>query len=355
VFAVIMAGGQGTRFWPRSRRSKPKQLLEIVGKRTMIKKTIDRLSPLISEESIYAVINMLHLEETKEQTGLPEENIIVEPVGRNTAPCVGLAALHIERKDPEGIMIVLPADHHIEAEESFLETVLAAKEVASKDGYLVTLGIRPKSPSIGFGYIEKGELLGQVGSKEFFKVERFTEKPDMETARRFLSQGGFFWNSGMFIWKVSTILEEIRTHLPSLHSGLMEVREVIGTDQEREMVSRVYSNIEGVSIDYGIMEKSDIAVVIPSDFGWNDVGTWASLDEVQSRDEHGNVLKGKCLAVETRDTVVEGRDKLIVALGLERMIIVDTEDAILIADKDSSQDVKKIVKMLEEEGLDEYL
>ncbi len=355
MYAVIMAGGKGTRFWPRSRKTRPKQLLEIVGKRTMIKKTIDRLSPLMSEESIYAVVNMLHLEETMEQTGLPEENIIVEPVGRDTAPCIGLAALHIERKDPEGIMIVLPADHHIEDEESFLETVSAAKVVASRDGYLVTLGISPKSPSTGFGYIEKGELLGEIDSREFFRVERFAEKPDLETARRFLSEGSFSWNSGMFIWKVSTILEEIRTHIPSLHAGLMEIREAIGTDEEMDVVSKVYSSIEGISIDCGIMEKSDISVVIPSDFGWNDVGTWASLDEVMPRDEHGNVVKGKCLTVGTRDTVVYGRDKLIVTLGLERMVIVDTEDAILIADKDSSQDVKKIVKMLEEEGMDEYL
>jgi mannose-1-phosphate guanylyltransferase len=310
---------------------------------------------VIAEEDIYAVVNTLHLEETRKQTDLSEDNIIVEPVGRNTAPCIGLAALRIQRRDPEGVMIVLPADHHIEDEESFLKTLSVAGEIASREGYLVTLGIKPRSPATGFGYIEKGELLGKLDSREFFKVKRFTEKPDLETAARFLAEGNFSWNSGMFIWKVSTILEEMKNHLPSLYSGLMEIRKAVGTDREGEIISEVYSGIESISVDYGIMEKSNITAVIPSDFGWNDVGSWSSLDELLPKDKDGNVLEGKCLALETSDTVVYGNGKLIATIGLDGMVIVDTKDAILIARKDRCQNVGKIVERLEEEGMDEYL
>ena len=361
MFAVVMAGGQGTRFWPESRRSKPKQFLNIIGNETMIRKTIERLLPIIPKENIYAVVNESHLQETIGQTGL-SDNIIMEPIGRNTAPCIGLAALYIQRKDPEGVMVALPADHYIEDQEAFLKTILAAEETALSKGYLVTLGTEPKYPATGFGYIEKGELLGKSGSKvypdegrEFFKVKRFTEKPDITTATEFLADGNFLWNSGIFVWKVSAILEQIKTHLPSLYDGLMKIRRAIGTNQEREAISEVYSNIESISIDYGVMEKSNIATVIPSDFGWNDVGSWASLDEVLPKDKDGNVLIGKCISLETKDTVVYGKDKLIATLGLDGIVVVDTGDAILISRKDKCQDVKKIVERLEKEGMDEYL
>jgi len=355
MFGVIMAGGQGTRFWPKSRRSRPKQLLNIVGDESMIKKTVNRLIPAIPKENIYAVINISHFDETKEQTGLSDDNIIVEPMGRNTAPCIGLAALYVERKDPEGVMVVLPADHHIEDEDSFLETLLVAKKAAYEKGCLVTLGIKPESPATGFGYIEKGELLGNSGTKDLFSVRRFTEKPDLDTAKRFLAEGNFLWNSGIFIWKASTIIEEIKIHLPLLHKGLEEIRKAIGTDREEKIIAKVYSNIEGISIDYGVMEKSNITAVIPSDFGWNDVGSWSSLDELLSKDEHGNIVKGKCLPLETGDTIMYGRDKLIATLGLDGLVIVDTGDVILIARKDRCQDVRKIVEKLEKEGMDRYL
>ena len=355
MFGVIMAGGHGTRFWPKSRRSTPKQLLQIIGDRSMIGKTVDRMTPVIPKENIFAVINVSHLEDTKKHTGLPDQNIIVEPVGRNTAPCIGLAAVYLERKDPEGVMIVLPADHYIEDEEAFRKTLLAAKETVSDKEYLVTLGIRPESPSTGFGYIEKGDILGQSGDREIFRVRRFTEKPDINTAEKFLEKGSFLWNSGMFIWKVSTILEEIKTHLPSLHKGLEEIRQAIGTDREEKIIAEVYSNLESISIDYGVMEKSKIAVVIPSDFGWNDVGSWSALHELLEKDESGNLVQGKCLTLETRDTIIHGRDKLIATLGVDGLVIVDTKDAILVTRKDKCQDVKKIVERLEKEGMDEYL
>ena len=355
MFAVIMAGGQGTRFWPKSRRSKPKQLLNIIGDEAMIKKTVDRLIPIIPNENVYAVINASHFNETKEETGLSEENIIVEPVGRNTAPCIGLAALHIERKDPEGVMVVLPSDHFIEDEKTFRETLLGAKEVAFQQDYLVTLGIKPKSPETGFGYIEKGEFLRESGSSKLFKVKRFTEKPDLNTAKAFLDDGNFLWNSGIFIWKASTILDEMKTHIPILYEGLKEIREVMGSEREREVVSSIYTGIEGISIDYGVMEKSSITAVIPSDFGWNDVGSWSSLDELLQKDTNGNIFQGKCLGLETRDTLIHGKDKLIVTLGLDGLVIVDTEDAVLIARKDRCQDVKKIVERLDQEGMEEYL
>ncbi|MEW6614377.1 MAG: mannose-1-phosphate guanylyltransferase [Thermodesulfobacteriota bacterium] len=354
MFAVVMAGGQGTRFWPKSRRSKPKQFLDIIGNKTMVMKTIERLTPLIPRENIYAVVNESHLQETIEQTGL-SDNIIMEPVGRNTAPCIGLAALYIQRKDPEGVMVALPADHHIEDQEAFLKTLLAAEDVARSTGYLVTLGTEPGYPATGFGYIEKGDLLGKSGSKEFFKVKRFTEKPDITTATEFLADGNFFWNSGIFVWKVPAILKQIETHLPFLYNGLTKIRGAIGTDREREAISKVYSSIESISIDYGVMEKSNITAVVPSDFGWNDVGSWASLDEVLPKDEDENILIGKCISLETRDTVVYGKDKLIATLGLDGIVVVDTGDAILISRKDKCQDVKKIVERLEKEGMDEYL
>jgi mannose-1-phosphate guanylyltransferase len=355
VFAAIMAGGQGTRFWPKSRRSKPKQFLSIICDETMISNTVNRLIPIIPKENIFSVINRSHINEMKEHTSIIEENIIVEPIGRNTAPCIGLAAIYIQRKDPEGVMVALPADHYIKEEELFHKTLLIAKEVASKKGYLVTLGIEPKTPATGFGYIEKGEPLLQKGSNEVFKVKRFTEKPDLNTASKFLTSGNFLWNSGIFVWKVSTILEEIKAYLPSLYCGLMEIKDAIGTKQERDVISKVYSDIESISIDYGIMEKSNNAVVIPSDFTWNDVGTWSSLDELMPKDEDGNILQGDCIALETRDTSIFSQDKLIITLGIDGIVIVETKDVILISSKNKTQDIKKILERLEEEGLDKYL
>ena len=355
MFAVIMAGGQGTRFWPESRRARPKQLLNIIGDRAMIKMTVDRLIPSIPKENIYAVINASHRDETREGTGLSDSNIIVEPVGRNTAPCIGLAALHVERRDPEGVMVVLPADHHIKDEKSFLKTLLKAREAASHGDCLVTLGIKPESPATGYGYIEKGELLEEQGLEGLFKVKRFTEKPDLNTAEVFLKNGNFLWNSGIFVWKASTILNEIKIHIPMLYEGLKEIRTVLGSEREAETVSSVYAGLEGVSIDYGVMEKSNIATVIPSDFGWNDVGSWSSLDELLEKDSNGNIFKGKCLGLETRDTVIYGKDRLVTAIGLDGLIIVDTEDALLVVRKDRCQDVKKIVEKLDQEGMEEYL
>lgn len=358
MHAVIMAGGRGTRFWPRSREKKPKHLLDIVSNRTIIQETVDRIKPLIKAKNILIVTGKKHARELMKQLPeVPAKNILIEPVGRNTAACIGLAAVHIQKKAKNDVMVVLPSDHGIGDPERYRTVIAAAAQAAEKENALVTIGIQPTSPHTGFGYMEGGTSIGQVAGHALLRVKSFREKPDRKQAQAFLQSGNFFWNSGMFVWKASTILNEIERFLPDLYSGLMIIKASLGKSSEAKTLSTIYKGLAAISIDYGIMEKAKDVFVIPASFGWSDVGSWDALWEISSKDGRGNALAGGSQAIleSTENALVYSPNKLVALVGMKDVIVVETKDALLICKKGRSQDVKKIVDALEAKKLTRYL
>jgi len=354
-YALIMAGGTGTRLWPRSRRDRPKQLLDIVSERTMLQETHERIRPLIPDEQIFVVTNDGYVDIVRQQLpALPEGNIIGEPEGHGTAPCIGLAALHLRRLDPSGVMAVLPADHLIRKEAVFRRVLQAAVQVA-EGGHLVTLGIQPTHPETGYGYIQRGDLLRRVGEYDAYRVQRFTEKPDRDQAEAFLDSGGYYWNSGMFVWRVSAILREIERLMPELYAQLMEIDSALGTPQERAVLERVWATVEDQTIDFGIMERAEDVAVIPADIGWSDVGSWATLFQLLPSDENSNVVIGEHFGIETSDTLIYSPRRLIATVGVKGLVIVDTDDALLVCPRDRAQEVKALVDALRRDNKHEYL
>jgi mannose-1-phosphate guanylyltransferase len=351
MYAVILAGGSGKRLWPLSRRESPKQLLDIThSQRPLLQETFTRLQPLVPLDNVYVITAGQYVGSTRERLpSLPSENVIVEPEGRGSAPAIGLAALHIWRKDPEAVMACLPADHHITEPERFRRALSAAEQVAQQ-GHLVTLGIKPERPHTGYGYIELGQRLSEVDDHAVYSVARFTEKPDEETAVRFVQGGRHLWNSGMFIWKASAFLEEVARHLPRLDDCLSQLDCVLGTEDENEALERLWPQVEKETVDFGIMEKADDVVVIPVGMGWSDVGSWASLMELLPADGDGNVVVGDHLGLETRGSLIYSQGRLVATLGVENLIVVETDDAILVCPKDRAQEVKRLVERLEQEG-----
>jgi mannose-1-phosphate guanylyltransferase len=334
----------------------PKHLLDIQGERTIIRETVDRIRPLVPPERILVVTGRSHAAELIRQLPeIPAENILIEPVGRNTAPCIGLAALYIQKRVPDAVMLVLPSDHRIGDEITFRRVLAAAGKVASERDSLITIGILPTGPETGYGYIEQGDLLPNCGAAGTCGVRSFREKPSLEQAREFLRQGGFPWNSGMFVWKASTILKAIKRFLPELHEGLMQIREALGTEREEEIVGEVYSAQKAVSIDYGVMEKAEDVLVVPGDFGWSDLGSWDSLWEVSGKDGNGNVARGNLIGIDAFDSLVHSPGKLVALVGVRDLLVVETDDALLICRRGRSQDVRKVVEILETKGLKEYL
>jgi len=354
AYAVILAGGKGERFWPSSRKNYPKQLLPIGTEKSMIEESVKRITPLIPPERILIVTNQILTEKITELLPqIPKANILGEPQGRNTAPAIGWGAVEVQAKDSEGVMVVLTADHIIKDEGRFREILKAGVEIAGKEEVLLTIGIKPTRPETGYGHIKPKKKLSEVGEKkdiEVFEVERFVEKPDLERAKQY-NREGYLWNSGMFIWKTTTILENMQEYLPSLHQGLVKIGKNVGS---KEIVEEVYRSIEGESIDYGIMEKAKKVYVIKGDFPWNDVGSWAALEEIYPPNEEGNIVRGQSIGIDSKNCILVGKDKLIATLGVQDLIVVDTADAILICPKDKAQEVKKLVKKLKEEGLEEY-
>ena len=350
MHAVIMAGGRGTRFWPRSREKKPKHLLDIVSNRTIIQETVDRIKPLIKPENILIVTGKKHARELMKQLPeIPAKNIIIEPVGRNTAACIGLAAIHIQKKAKDDVMVVLPSDHGIADPGQYRKVIAAAAKAAKKENTLITVGLKPTSPDTGFGYMEGGASAGHIGSETLLRVKAFREKPNLKQARTFLQSGNFFWNSGMFIWKASTILHEIERFLPDLYSGLMTIKAALGKSAEAKTVSAIYKGLASISIDYGVMEKAKDVFMIPASFGWSDVGSWDTLWEISAKDQNGNAVTGGSQAIfeNTENALVYSPKKLVALVGMKDVIIVETKDALLICKKGQSQDVKKIVDALE--------
>ena len=355
-YAVIMAGGSGTRLWPLSRHDRPKQSLKLVGERTMFQHAVERLAPLFSPEQILVVTKADHVKLLASQTPeLPIGNFLVEPEGRGTAPAIGLAALHLRRRDPAAIMAVLTADHFIADTDGFRQTLAAAAQVAQA-GHLVTLGIKPSSPSTGFGYIQQAESLGIEAGFPVFRVKRFSEKPNQADATRMVASGDHSWNSGMFIWRVDRILEEFQRQMPGFYAQLSELETVLGTADYPTKISHLWPQVAEQTIDYGVMEGAKDVAVIPVEIGWSDVGSWSSLFELLPIDTEGNILTGAHVAIDTHNTLVlGGKKRLIATIGVEDLVIVDTEDALLICTKEREQDVRAVVKQLKQEGRTAWL
>ncbi|MFH0786620.1 MAG: mannose-1-phosphate guanylyltransferase [Pseudomonadota bacterium] len=356
LFFVIMAGGRGTRFWPRSRTKTPKQLLDIVGTKTILEQTIDRLLPLTDWEHIFVVTEIAQAEAIRSLLpDLLESRLIVEPLGRNTAPCIGLAALILSGIDSAATMAVLPADHYILLVPSFQETLLAAAQASREGDYLLTLGITPNFPETGYGYLEQGQQVMSVKDHPVWEVKAFHEKPDRSKAEAMLKTGKFFWNSGMFVWTVSAILNQMSRLTPALYGELTNLKKYLGSPGWEEALMAGYKVMENISIDYAVMEKAEKVLMLAGDFGWNDVGSWEAVYQLQPKDEQGNCLKGPVWVLDSQGCLVYSPQKTVALIGMNDLVVVDTPDALLICPRERAQEVKKIVELLERQGKIELL
>lgn len=353
TYGVIMAGGGGTRFWPLSRHAEPKQLLNLSGKDRMINETIDRVSMICEKTDIFVVTNVAQVPKMKAVTErrLKDDHILSEPCARNTAACIGYAAMEIVRKYGDGVMCIFPSDHSVQDWDAFAKTIRLAQEVAENEDCLLTLGIRPTYPSTGYGYIR----YDASADVKAYPVLTFKEKPELSVAEVYVKSGDYVWNSGMFIWKASVILSHFEKLLPEVYACLARIGEAMNTPGELDVLQSVYPTIPSISIDYGILEKSTDVKVIPAEMGWDDVGSWDNLGVLHEEDENGNIFVGKHVALDTKDCVTYSGKRLIATLGVKDLIIVETEDAILVCDKNRAQEVKKITDALKECGETEYL
>jgi mannose-1-phosphate guanylyltransferase len=353
LFAIIMAGGVGSRFWPRSKKKTPKQLLRIFGENTMIQNTVARMSELVPRENILIVTNDLQKPGVIEQLpDIPVENIIVEPFGRNTAACIGLASIIVQQREPDAVTFILPADHIITETENFVDTLKTAASFANENPALVTIGIVPTQPETGYGYIQIDE---DSGKNNVFKVLTFAEKPNYATAVNFVKSGDFFWNSGMFIWKIKTILDEIKIHMPDLYEGLIQIGDQINSSDFTNILSNVYGKLRSISIDYGIMEKSEKVFLVKGKFNWSDVGSWEAVYQLNEKDQEGNVKVGNTYTDMVLDSYIYSPDKFTAVIGLDNLIVINTENALLICRRDKSQDVKNIIDYLKLNKLKDHL
>lgn len=356
--AVIMAGGRGERFWPQSRSSMPKQFLSLTSDgKTMIQLTVERLKGLVEPEDIYIATNGMYKEIVKEQLPtVPEKNILFEPAPKNTAPCIAFAAAVIAARHQDAVMIVLPSDHIITNTPLFVETFSAAAQVAQAGENLVTVGVAPTFPETGYGYIKMAAAVQQKGvEQKVYEVEKFVEKPDLETAKQYLLDGNYLWNSGMFTWKVSSFYKNLEEFLPGVHAMAKNIEKAVDTDSFTQTVKTEFEKCEPVSVDYGIMEKAPRVYTVPASFGWDDVGSWLSLERINPQDAQGNVVKGNVLLTNASNNIFVTDEKLIAAVGLQNTIVVNTENAVLVCAKENAQDVKKIVEQLKQNRMDEYL
>ncbi len=356
IWAVVMAGGMGTRFWPASRRRRPKQVLPLLGRSTLIQDTVERLKPFISEKRILIITNSFQKPILRKiLKKIPDRNFITEPCSRNTAPCLMLAAFHIEKRDPNAIFIALPADHQIGNSKSFRNHLKVACKLALKDKHVV-FGIPPTRPHTGFGYIACGDIIGREDGVEIYRGSKFVEKPSLARAKAFLRSRKYFWNSGMFVWKLSFFLRSVERILPHLSRKLHKVKPYVGTQREKLILRKVFPSCPPISIDYALMEKVRDLCVVKAGFDWSDVGSWEELENLLGSDRWGNVLQGKVVTLESWDNVVRaGKERLVSLLGVKNLIVVDTEDALLICQKGKAQEVKKLVEMLHRRKFDAYL
>jgi mannose-1-phosphate guanylyltransferase len=353
LYPVIMAGGSGTRFWPLSRKARPKQFLPLASEKPLIADTALRLGKLAKLKDVFVVCGKVHAPSVaKLVKGLPKANILVEPAARNTAPAIALAALAVEARDPKGVMAILPSDHHVGDVPGFQRTLATASKLAEQ-GHLVTLGIKPQRPETGYGYIRVGDSL----SGEARQVAAFVEKPDLPTAQRYVASGEYLWNGGIFVFRADVILAAFEKHMPELWEGLKKLRAVVKKPKAfGALLAKVFPKLPSQSIDYGVMEKAENIAVLPGDFGWSDVGSFAAIPEVREADAQGNVISGKgAITVDCNGCVVLANGKPLAVVGLSDVVAVDAGDAILVIPKDRSQDVRKVVEALRERKMEKYL
>ena len=356
LHAVIMAGGSGTRFWPASRGDRPKQLLTLVGGEPLIRTTFDRITPLVPPERVWVVTTAATADATAEVLHeLPEGNILIEPVGRDTAACAGFAAVAVRHSDPDGVCVVLPADHVIREKSRFRRAMAAGAEAVKRDGGMLTFGIRPTRPETGFGYLQVGAEHCDVGEWTIHRLARFVEKPDLATARRYLADGGYLWNSGMFVWPVTELLDEIERQLPLLADGLGRIAAAYNADRSSEVIEEIYPELPRISIDYGIMEGAERCWIMPVNFPWSDVGAWPSLAELLPCDDDGNAHRGRTVSLDCSDCILVGDGPVVAAAGVKDVIVVATRDAVLVVPVDDAQRVKDIVVEIQQRGWKDVL
>lgn len=347
LYALILAGGKGTRLYPLSRSSRPKQFLKVVNNKSLLVNTVERIHPLIPKDNIFVITNKEYENQIREElSDICAENIFTEPANKETATCIGLAAVKLLKKDKDAVMVVLPSDHHIEGEKEYIDTLAQAVEIADRRRGIVTIGIEPSRPETGYGYIEMGERVG--GNIATYKVARFTEKPNLEVAKDFLLKGTYLWNSGMFIFRADVILREIEKYLPKMYKSLMEIYKSLGTEEEEEVIREQYSLIDGISIDFGVMQKTRKAFVIRCDFIWDDIGSFTALSRFLGNFRSNNVSENVFLE-ECENCSIFGNKNLIIGFGLKDLVIVDAGDVILVMDKYRDQEIKHLLNTLSDD------
>ena len=345
IYSVIMAGGIGSRFWPQSREARPKQFINVFEDKSLLQQTFHRTTSIVPPKRTLVVTHQRYAHLTQEQ--LPDilpENILSEPISRNTAPCIAYAATRLHSIDPEAIMIVLPSDHLVKTEHRFIEILHKAVTVAETTGALVTIGIQPSYPATGYGYIQYDRSDSQ--SSDAFRVRTFAEKPNEATAERFLDSGDFLWNSGVFVWRADAILSNLKTHLKSTWAAFEEASHHLGTDQEDAAILKAYQKSARISIDVGIMERAHNVYVVPGNFGWSDIGDWRAVYDLSEKNRHGNVLRGNVIVHDTSRCLIDAGKRMVAVVGIHDVVVVDTEDAVLICHRNSTQQVKNVVDYL---------
>lgn len=360
AYGVIMAGGGGTRLWPLSRKKLPKQFLNLTGRDTLVNETFDRLAKVVDAGDIFVVTNQIYGEKTLEVMGkrIEKDHVLLEPQARNTAACIGYAAMEILKKYGDGVMCVMSADHYIKDEKLYAETIKRGVKLAMEQNCLVTVGIRPEYPATGYGYIKSLPVKKESGEEtDYFQVEEFVEKPLLEIAEQYLKAGCYAWNSGMFIWKASVILDYFEKLLPDIYESLVCMGNAMNTPNEKQVIEELYPHIPKISIDYGIMERADGVRMLRGEFGWCDIGNLDSLEVLldKKKDDKENAGTGKCVFVDTNGTICYAKEKLIATVGVKNLIVVETDDTVIVCAKEAAQKVREAVAFLEENGLEEYL